>query len=93
MPAILEYFSQEQLALSREIKAHPDLLKFIREEIKETGNSDFESKIATIAAYCEVTLDGNYLPLELDKLCVILLHKLQHKRMLIVNTINSTRNV
>lgn len=71
----LSYFSPSRLALAKEIKNHPELIRLL-------GNhpaAEFEVKLAEIATYCEVILDGDYSPHDLDGLCDLLVRKLKQK--------------
>ena len=76
----LEFFSASKIALSRETKLHPEL----SEKLACYAPSDFENKLAETAAYCGVMVDGTYMPSEIDRLCEILLRKLQAKRSTII---------
>ena len=78
--AYLEYFSPQRLALQQEVMQHPELMTLLANH----GGAEWETKLAEIAAYCGVILDGAYLPEELDNLCDILIRKLQEKRTLII---------
>lgn len=64
-----------------EVKNHPALMELL-------GNysaDDFPGKIGEIAAYCNIAMDGMYIDSELDNLCVILYHKLQQMRKIILH--------
>jgi len=76
--AYYEYFPQEYIALKKEVQNHPDLLIAL---YTATG---FEESIGTIAAYCDVILDGSYSPEDVVKLCDILVMKLKQKGSLIL---------
>ena len=71
-----QMFSQGRLDLAQEVKKHPDLIALLQKH----PQNEFEILLAEIAAYCEVVLDGDYTPAQLDKLCAILYRKLQYKR-------------
>lgn len=71
----LEFFSEEQIALMKEIKNHPKLLNDIVNARLESD--DWGGLLGEVGAYCGVILEGDYLPLELNKLCTILIFKLQ----------------
>lgn len=80
MPAKLEYFSPDKIALMLEIRKHPELIKLLAEsEVK-----DWEEQLAGIAAYCGIVVDGAYTEAELDRLCAVLIHRLQEKRTLLI---------
>lgn len=72
---ILEIFPLEYQALNREVATgyHPKL-----EAILSTvGAEDLDMKLAQIAAYCGVMLDGVYTLDDRRELCAILWEKLQ----------------
>ncbi len=79
---VIEYFPQNYQDLNREIVNHPKLLELLQ---KHPPN-EFELRLAEIAAYCDVVLDGQYFPSELDKLAGILVKKLVEKRVPIILT-------
>lgn len=72
-----QMFSQHRLDLAQEVKNHPKLMEFLANHDQD----EFEIMIAEIAAYCEVGLDGDYTPIDLDNLCKILYQKLINKRL------------
>lgn len=78
---IKEYFSEERIALQREVNRHPILVETLQ-HFTPSGDTDDDwiARLQEIAAYCLVTLEGNYMPTELDKLCGILTFKLKGMR-------------
>lgn len=74
--AILEYFSDSRIALQQELQYHEELWPLIAKYPPQ----EFEMRIAEIAAYCEVILDGYYTVEDLDRLCEVLVKKLYEKR-------------
>lgn len=76
----LVFFSEELIALQKEAAEHPLLVEHLREH----QNADWEVKFACIAAYCEVMVDGNFMPADLDHLAGVLTNKLQAKRGIVV---------
>lgn len=78
----LDYFGKEKEDLTKEVKNHPQLLALLANHPVD----EFEIKLAEIAAYCEVILDGEYSQGEIRHLCKILTEKLIHKRTGIVFT-------
>jgi hypothetical protein len=82
--AYLEFFSPERLALQQEIMLddHAALWPLLA----KYPASEFEMRMAEVAAYCDVVLDGYYSQQELDKLCDILVKKLREKRTLVITT-------
>lgn len=80
--AHLEFFSEARIELNKEVRHHPELQQLLA----TLGSDDFEDRLACVAAYCSVIVDGFYTPSELDRLCDILIQKLRDKRIVIVNT-------
>lgn len=76
----LEFFPDSYIALNQELGNHPDLCELLSKHPPQ----EFEIRLAEIAAYCEVALDGYYTPADLDKLCDILVRKLKSKSSLII---------
>ena len=60
-----QMFSEERIALSREVKDHPDLLVLLAKYTTD----DFEIMLAEIAAYCDLTLEGDYYDKDIDNIC------------------------
>lgn len=89
--AYLEYFSPQRLALQREIAqtGHENLWPLLANH----PPSEFEMRLAEIAAYCEVILDGVYSQEEIDKLCEILTRKLYEKRtgVIVINSLGVSK--
>lgn len=75
-----EYFPQVRIDLAQELQYHPELQQLLANHNAE----DFEVKLAEVAAYCDVMLDGYYLPEEIDSICRLLIDRLRKKRILIV---------
>lgn len=71
----LEFFPESYIALQRELNNHPELCA----RLTNHPPQEFELRLAEIASYCEVILDGSYTPDDLDKLCDILYRKLKAK--------------
>ena len=76
MPARIEMFSEARIRLSREVARHDKLCEVLR----PLEGEDFEIKLAAIAAYCGVVVDGAYTQREIDALCDKLLDRLYKKR-------------
>lgn len=77
---IIAMFPEEFIDLNRELEYHPVLTDLM-------GNipaNEFELRIANVAAYCEIIVDGSYGPDDLINLAKICLQKLQDKRKKIV---------
>lgn len=80
MPLRIEMFSDDMIALSQEVGYHPHLVQ----RLHKHAGADFEIKLAEIAAYCEVALDGFYTQDDINKLCELLYNKLRASRAAIV---------
>ena len=80
--AYLDYFPQERIALQEELAhpAHQELWPLVAKHPPQ----EFELRLAEIAAYLGIVLDGYYSQEELNKLCDILTRKLYEKRTQIV---------
>jgi hypothetical protein len=74
------YFPQSMIVLDQECQKHPDLVILLAAQT----SPEIEDRIAEIAAYCGVLLDGMYTPEDIDKLCDMLITRLQKKRMIIL---------
>ena len=77
-----EYFGPELLELNRELRNHPDLARQLAERVL----IDFETRIAGIAAYCGVALDGAYDKDDLENIAKLCLTELKKKSTLIVSS-------
>lgn len=71
---IFEIFPDEYLALNRELctQKHPKLQNILA----QCGAEDIDMKLAQIASYCSVVMDGCYTLEDRIKLCKILKEKL-----------------
>lgn len=80
--AYLTYFPEERIALAKEIREHPPL------QILLAGTKmkarDFPAMLAEIATYCNILVNGDYMPEELDKICGVLVEELRKMRSIIV---------
>ena len=72
--AYLEYFDQRALDFNEEVIKHPKLMEFLAK------HTDPAMKLAEVAAYCEVILDGAYSEEDCNVLCELLTKKLIAKR-------------
>lgn len=78
--AYLEYFDPRLLALQQELMNHPELM----ERVARHPPQETEMRIAEIAAYCNILLDGYYIPEEINNLAALLTQKLYEKRTQII---------
>ena len=76
--AYLEYFDDRAIALNAEVMNHPVLMEFMAK------HTDPTMKLAEIAAYCEVALDGAYTEEDCNHLADILTRRLIKKRTLLL---------
>jgi hypothetical protein len=74
--AHLNIWPDELINLNMELKHHPEL----QERLANHPVNEWEIKIAEIALYCEVVVDGEYLPEEMTKLASILEQRLRLRR-------------
>jgi hypothetical protein len=83
MPAKLDFFSDALIALNREVSKHPDLVELLqKQELR-----DMEVRLAEVAAYCGVALDGDYYPADINNIADICTRRLMEKRTGIITTI------
>jgi hypothetical protein len=76
---VLVYFSPARIALNMELKNHPELM----EQMAEIPMDDFTSKIAKIAAFCNIAVDGDYTEDDLDGLATVCYSKLTEIRKIV----------
>lgn len=69
-------FPEALITLNRECAEHPVLM----DRLANHPMIEWEVKLAEIANYCEVVLDGDYMPEDIDNICDILYRKLVAKR-------------
>lgn len=76
----IEMFPESYVALNQELNNHPELCALLANHPPQ----EFEIRLAEIATYCGVLLDGTYTPDDLEKLADILWRKLREKSSLII---------
>lgn len=74
------YFSPVQQALNAEVVKHAGLM----EVLKNHPSGEFEIRLAEIARYCGLALDGIYDGKDIDNICALCLEELQKKSTIIV---------
>ena len=79
MPQEPVFFPEEIIALNRELAT--GLHKPLEELLNAFGQNDLGNRLACIAAYCEIIVDGLYDGDQIAKLAGILYEKLLHKRV------------
>lgn len=72
----INIWPDELIQLNRETMNHPKLM----ERLANHPSTEWEVKIAEIANYCEVIVDGDYMPEQMIQLSGILLRKLIERR-------------
>lgn len=77
-----EMFPPEVLALQEEILEHPPLIQLLQ----QLETTEWTMRLACIAAYCEIILDGTYSETDIRILCDTLTQRLKEKRVLIIRT-------
>ena len=81
MPRIIEMFPEAAIALQEEIfNNHPELLRLL----SKYPHRPMEVKVATIAAYCKIAVDGEFREKDLEGLFELLLRKLKEKSTIVV---------
>lgn len=91
--AHLNFFPEPFIQLNLEIQHHPILVELLAPHPAH----EWEIRLAQIAQYCEVILDGQYMPEEVENLCSILIAKLVSMRednrgLLVIETGSLTRH-
>ena len=81
MPYAIEMFPDEVMELNRELATpyHPPLAAIMHALPTDTS---FAERIGHIAAYCDLILDGEYMPEDIAKICGELVKRLEKKRIL-----------
>ena len=72
----LNFFPDSLQQLNAETLNHPKLM----ERLANHPSTEWEIKLAEICLYCEVIVDGTYMPEQIEKLCGILVRKLVERR-------------
>lgn len=68
----LNFFPEPFTQLNLEIQHHPILVELLAAHPPH----EWEIRLAQIAQYCEVVLDGSYMPEDIENLCNILFKRL-----------------
>lgn len=76
----LVFFSEVQQALNYEVTKHPALGELLRNH----PSKEFEVRLAEIAKYCGIALDGIYDGKDIDNICGLCLEELRKRSTLIV---------
>jgi len=80
MPIVFEEFSSERITLMREVNRHPELMENIAAQYNVNDSTDWGGVVGEIASYVNVAMNGDYYPLELDKIYIDIYFKLRYKR-------------
>ena len=62
---IVQMYDRYLVELNKAVSQHPDLI----EMLSKKSHADIEEKIALIAHYCDVVVDGPFLALGMQHLC------------------------
>lgn len=86
--AHVNIWPDELIQLNRETQNHPKLQALLANH----PSTEWEVKMAEIALYCEVIVDGDYMPEQMVQLAGILLRKLIERRednrgLVIINSV------
>lgn len=82
MPREIVMFPELAIAVDTEIQLHhPELLKLL----SKYPARHLESKVAAIAAYCGLGVDGTFAEKDLDRLFQIIYDKLKQKSTVVVH--------
>ena len=81
---IIEMFPEELIELNREVANHPELMH----RLANHPPDDIINRIAEIAVYCEVIVDGMYSRQEVLALCDKLTTKLKLKNVLKISSLD-----
>ena len=74
------YFSEARIELQREIRKHPTLVAMLMEQPDTT----FEVRLALVAKFCGILLDGNYDQQDIDNISDLCLTELRKRSTLIL---------
>lgn len=72
-------FPRSYIDLAREVQYHPQLATLINPA------ADFHINLGSIAAYCNVILDGEYTSEDVEKICERLTEILHRSRIELIN--------
>lgn len=79
--AHLEFFSEDKIALQREVRMHPKLVQ----QLEDAGpGADFADRIGIAAAYVNIAMDDLYTDKDIDSICSMIISRLQDRRMTII---------
>lgn len=80
MPAHIVQFSEALIELNREVANHPELVELLARQ----ESPEMEVRLAEIAAYCEIVLDGFYDQHDIAKIADECIRRLKSKRVGII---------
>lgn len=89
----LEFWSDAKIALIRELYNHPVLLQQLSEQFPDPAQAmeNWPECLGTIAAYCNIILDGIYTHKELENLTATLFEVLVKARRVIISPTEITK--
>lgn len=82
MPREIALWPEEVIELNRELSHyewHPDLVEIM---LNLDPASTFAERLGHIAAYCDLIVDGQYMPDDIAKICGELVRRLKEKRVM-----------
>ncbi len=82
----LVYFSDSRIALQEEVPKHPDLM----ERLADQPVDEFEIRLALIAGFCNILLDGHYTQEDIDGICEACVQELTKRRMPVIDIVTSS---
>lgn len=74
------FFTPTQQALNEEITKHPALMEYLSKH----PSTEFEVRIAEVARFCGIALDGNYDGEDIDNICGLCVEELRKRSTLIL---------
>jgi hypothetical protein len=80
MPVDKVMFPTALIELNREVAYHPDLVEILSKQ----ESPDLEVRLAEIAAYCEIILDGFYTQDDISRIADECIRRLKSKRVGII---------
>lgn len=81
MPRVIQEWPEEVIELNKELgSGYHGPLADIMENLDPA--STFAERIGHIAAYCDLVLDGQYMPEDIAKICGVLADRLYKKRVI-----------
>lgn len=74
------YFSPVRQELQKEVRNHPELVELLSQE----PSVEFEVRLAKVAKFCGILVDGEYTQQDVDNICALCLEELKKRSTLIL---------